>query len=66
MPAERVESLLETIPLAQGAERLIRTLRMLATRPRFFRVLHVFARRLQERLGIDYVHANELEISDGV
>jgi phosphoserine phosphatase len=67
LPAERVESLLETIPLAQGAERLIRTLRMLGYKTAILSGgFTFFARRLQERLGIDYVHANELEISDGV
>jgi phosphoserine phosphatase len=67
LPGERVESLLETIPLAQGAERLIRTLRMLGYKTAILSGgFTFFARRLQERLGIDYVHANELEISDGV
>ncbi len=66
LPAERVESLLETIPLAQGAERLIRTLRMLGYKTAILSGgFTFFARRLQERLGIDYVHANELEIADG-
>ena len=67
LPAERVESLLETIPLAQGAERLIRTLRMLGYKTAILSGgFTFFARRLQERLGIDYVYANELEIADGV
>jgi phosphoserine phosphatase len=66
LPAERVESLLETIPLAQGAERLIRTLRMLGYKTAILSGgFTFFARRLQERLGIDYVHANELEMADG-
>jgi phosphoserine phosphatase len=66
LPGERVESLLETIPLAQGAERLIRTLCMLGYKTAILSGgFTFFARRLQEQLGIDYVHANELEIADG-
>jgi phosphoserine phosphatase len=67
LPAERVHALLETIPLAQGAERLIRTLRLLGYKTAILSGgFTFFARHLQERLGIDYVHANELEIVDGV
>ena len=67
LPAERVHALLETIPLAQGAERLIRTLRLLGYKTAILSGgFTFFARHLQERLGIDYVHANELEIADGV
>jgi phosphoserine phosphatase len=66
LQAERVHSLLETIPLAEGAERLMRTLRMLGYKTAILSGgFTFFARRLQERLGIDYVHANELEIADG-
>lgn len=64
---ERVCSLLETIPLAEGAERLIGTLRMLGYKTAILSGgFTFFARRLQERLGIDYVYANELEMADGV
>jgi phosphoserine phosphatase len=67
LPAERVRSLLEAIPLAEGAERLIRTLRMLGYKTAILSGgFTFFARRLQERLGIDYVCANELEMADGV
>ena len=67
LASERVYSLLETIPLADGAERLIRTLRMLGYKTAILSGgFTFFARRLQERLGIDYVHANELEIADGI
>lgn len=66
LEAERVYSLLETIPLAEGAERLIGTLRMLGYKTAILSGgFTFFARRLQERLGIDYVYANELEIADG-
>ena len=66
MPLERVHSLVDTIPLADGAERLIRTLRLLGYKTAILSGgFTFFARSLQQRLGIDYVHANELEICDG-
>jgi phosphoserine phosphatase len=64
--ADRVLSLLETIPLADGAERLIRTLRLLGYKTAILSGgFSFFARHLQQRLGIDSVHSNELEIIDG-
>ena len=66
LSAERVDSLLEAIPLADGAERLIRTLGLLGYKTAILSGgFTFFARNLQQRLGIDYVHANELEIADG-
>jgi phosphoserine phosphatase len=66
LPAERVASLLNAIPLAEGAERLIRTLRMLGYKTAILSGgFTFFARHLQQRLGIDYIHANDLEIVDG-
>jgi phosphoserine phosphatase len=67
LSAERVYSLLESVPLADGAERLIRTLRLLGYKTAILSGgFMFFARHLQQRLGIDYVHSNELEIFDGV
>jgi phosphoserine phosphatase len=66
LPEERVRSLLHTIPLAEGAERLIRTLRLLGYKTAILSGgFTFFAHHLQERLGIDYVYANELEMVDG-
>lgn len=66
LPAERVYSLLDNIPMADGAERLIRTLKLLGYKTAILSGgFTFFARGLQEQLGIDYVHANELEIVDG-
>lgn len=66
LSAERVHSLLDTIPLAEGAERLIRTLRLLGYKTAILSGgFTFFAHHLQRRLGIDYVHANQLEIEDG-
>ena len=54
-------------PLADGAERLIRTLKLLGYKTAILSGgFMFFAQALQERLGIDYVHSNELEIVDGV
>ena len=63
---ERVHSLLDAMPLAEGAERLIRTLRMLGYKTAILSGgFTFFVHRLQKMLGIDYVHANQLEIADG-
>ena len=64
---ERVRELLGTIPLVEGAEQLIGTLKMLGYKTAILSGgFMFFARHLQERLGIDYVFANELDIADGV
>lgn len=66
LPAEQVYSLLDKIPLTPGAERLLRTLRLLGYKTAILSGgFNFFARNLQQRLGIDYVHSNELEIIDG-
>ncbi|KAA6461015.1 phosphoserine phosphatase SerB [Acidobacteria bacterium AB60] len=66
LPAERVLALIDRIPLADGAERLIGTLRMLGYKTAILSGgFTFFARALQQRLGIDYVYANELEMADG-
>jgi len=67
LAAERVYALVNAIPMADGAERLIRTLRMLGYKTAILSGgFTFFANHLKERLGIDYVYANELEITDGV
>ena len=67
LSALRVHSLLETIPLAEGAERLIRTLKLLGYKTAILSGgFTFFAHHLQQRLGIDYVHSNELEIAGGI
>jgi phosphoserine phosphatase len=67
LSAQRVESLLDTIPLAEGAERLIRTLKLLGYKTAILSGgFTFFARSLQQRFGIDYVYANQLEIAKGV
>lgn len=67
LSAERLQALLETIPLADGAERLMRTLKLLGYKTAILSGgFTFFARHLQQRLGIDFIHANELEVADGV
>ena len=66
LPAEQVYSLLDKIPLMPGAERLMRTLRLLGYKTAILsRGFHFFARHLQQRLGMDYAYSNQLEIVDG-
>ena len=66
LDANRLPSLFEAIPLADGAERLIRTLKLLGYKTAILSGgFTFFAHHLQRCLGIDYVHANELEIADG-
>lgn len=66
LPAERVYSLLNTVPLAEGAERLVHTLKLLGYKTVILSGgFNFFAHHLQQRLGIDYVYSNELEIVDG-
>ncbi len=67
LPEERVLELIGRIPLAEGAEQLIRTLKVLGYKTAILSGgFTFFARHLQERFGIDYVHANELEMAGGV
>jgi len=66
LPVEQVYNLLDAIPLTDGAERLIRTLRRLGYKTAILSGgFKFFASHLQQRLGIDYVYSNELEIVDG-
>jgi len=63
----RVRELLNTIPLVEGAEQLIGTLKMLGYKTAILSGgFNFFAQHLQSRLGIDYVFANDLDMVDGV
>lgn len=63
----RVRELLKTIPLVEGAEQLIRTLKMLGYKTAILSGgFNFFARHLQERLGIDYIFANDLQVVNGI
>jgi len=55
------------LKITEGAEHLIATLRTLGYKTAILSGgFTYFARHLQARLGMDYVHANELDIADGV
>lgn len=61
-----LQEIADRLPITPGAERLIRTLRSLDYRTAILSGgFTFFGRHLQERLGIDYVFANELEIEKG-
>ncbi len=56
----------EQLPITEGAERLVSTLKKLGYKTAILSGgFNYFGEYLQRRLGIDYVYANELEIVDG-
>lgn len=66
LSAENLETVAERIPLNEGAQRLIANLKCLGYKIAIISGgFTYFGLRLKERLGIDYVFANELEIEDG-
>jgi len=66
LPEARVHELIGRIPLAEGAERLFATLKTLGYKTAILSGgFTFFARHLQQRFGIDYVYANELEFTNG-
>jgi phosphoserine phosphatase len=67
LPQSRVLELLDRVPLSDGAERLISTLKSQGYKTAILSGgFTFFGRHLQSRLGFDYLHANELEIVDGL
>ncbi|TVQ85740.1 MAG: phosphoserine phosphatase SerB [Chromatiaceae bacterium] len=61
-----LEEVAARLPLTAGAERLIGTLKRLGYKVAILSGgFTYFAERLQQQLGIDYVHANVLEIEHG-
>ena len=66
LPEIRVRELLHSIPLAEGAERLISTLKSLGYKTAVLSGgFTFFGEHLQKLLGLDYVFANQLEIENG-
>jgi phosphoserine phosphatase len=66
LPSHRLQELLHSIELADGAERLISTLKALGYKTAILSGgFNFFGKHLQARLGIDYVFANDLEIANG-
>ena len=61
-----LEKIARSLPITEGAEHLISTLRKLGYKTAILSGgFNYFGRYLQSRLGIDYVYANELEIVNG-
>lgn len=62
-----LQRVVDEVPLMDGAERLVTTLRRLGYKTAILSGGFTFmGRELQRRLGIDYLHANELDTQDGV
>lgn len=67
LPVEALERVAARIPLMDGAERLISTLRSLGYKTAILSGgFTYFGERIRQRLGIDYLYANSLEIHDGL
>jgi phosphoserine phosphatase len=67
LPESQIEKVLQSIPLAEGAERLISTLNLLGYKTAILSGgFTFFGKYLQDKLGIDYVFANDLEVSGGM
>lgn len=61
-----LEQVAESLPLTEGAQTLITTLKSLGYKTAILSGgFTYFGKRLQAKLGIDYVFANELEFVDG-
>jgi len=61
-----LKTIAEQLPITEGAERLISTLKALGYKTAILSGgFTYFGHYLQQRLGIDYVHANELAIENG-
>lgn len=66
LPEQVLAEVARELTLTEGAERLVRTVQSFGYRTAIISGgFTYFGRYLQERLGIDYVFANELEIQDG-
>jgi phosphoserine phosphatase len=66
LPEKQARGVLQTVPLVEGAERLISTLKKLGYKTAILSGgFEFFGQHLQSRLGIDYVFANPLQIIDG-
>src|SRR5690606_36716859 len=62
-----LQGIAERLPVTEGAERLIRNLRALGYKTATLSGgFNYFGRYLQDKQGIDYVFANELEMEDGI
>lgn len=61
-----LQKIAESLPITEGAERLISTLNRMGYKTAILSGgFTYFAKHLQQKLGIDFVYANELAIEDG-
>ncbi|MFH1155074.1 MAG: phosphoserine phosphatase SerB [Pseudomonadota bacterium] len=66
LDAEKLETITRNLPLSEGVEIVIRTLKGLGYKLGILSGGFTFVGQfLKEKLGFDYVYANELEIRDG-
>ena len=67
LPESALEKVADRLPLMEGAEHLFRTLNHLGYKTAILSGgFSYFGKLLQEKLKVDYVFANELEIEEGV
>ncbi len=67
LPESALQRVIERIPLTDGAERLVSTLKRLGYKTAILSGgFTFFGRVLQKKLGIDYLHANTLDVQNGV
>jgi phosphoserine phosphatase len=67
LPEARVLEAIDRLPLMEGAERLFRTLKARGAKTAIFSGgFTFFGAYLKEKLGVDYVFANHLDVQDGV
>ncbi|THB70619.1 MAG: phosphoserine phosphatase SerB [Desulfovibrio sp.] len=66
LPESALAEVAARVPLTEGAERLIRNLKKFGYKTAIISGgFTYFGHHLQQRLGVDYVYANELDIEDG-
>lgn len=66
LEAKKMHQILESLPLTQGVEEFIRTIKKLGYKVAIISGgFTYFANALKEKLNLDYAFANELEIIDG-
>ena len=67
LPVSALAKVADRLPLMEGAEHLFKTLNHLGYKTAILSGgFSYFGKLLQEKLGVDYVYANELEIAGGV
>lgn len=66
LPVDNLESIDRNLKITEGAEKLVSNLRLLGYKTAILSGgFEYFATRLAKRLGIDYVHANQLDVVNG-